>query len=346
MARRCWALPLCVVFLACSPARAVDDSKDLAALLSRADVASRGFRGEFETFRGEDQPNAPLDFRTDDLRPEFRGRLWVKGEDALVEFLGGPGMEPSGRDARDKSREIIQVLAASKDATFDFTALPRQNATLKIYNPDQPEWVRNRIDSQILDPLNAFSFAKTLINDEAVVRADPAKGQYSITAKYNDARNPSIVICDLAITDQTASISSKLAVGPPASVITIETLAEGDVQDGAIIPRRVVKRISAPGSGDVGPEWRDVTREVALFTPKDFEPAPFPITADFFKKYEKPYSVIQGDARQSNGFANAGRFTVVALVGLFTALWLVLRLLSRASRSTSKKPEEPFGDLL
>lgn len=311
-----------------------------------------GFRGEFETFRGEDQADAPLDFRTDGLRPKFKGRVWVKGDDALVEFLGNPGMTPAGGESRSKYSDIFQVLAASKDGTFDFTALAPTHATLKTYTPDQPEWVRNRIDSQILDPLSAFStingfpIATLLTNGEAVVRADPAKGQYSITAKHKDPGHPSTLTYDLAITDQAVRCSSKLTGGPPDSVITIETLAEGDIQSGTFIPRRVAKRTSAPGWGDTGPGWRDVTREVAHFTPKDFEPAPFPITADFFKKYERPYSVTQGDAKQFSGFIRVKWLTILVLFGLFTASGLFLWLRARESRSSGKKPEQPFPELL
>lgn len=358
MARRCWAFLLCVGLLPCSPTSAEDGSKELAELLSRADVVARGFRGEFETFSGEDQPEAPLDFRTEGLRWKARGRLWVKGDDALVEFLGYPGATPAGSESRYE--DIIQVLAASKDGTFDFTAVgpaAMYHATLKTYSPDQPEWVRNRIDSQILDPLKSLStisgypIATLVASGDAIVQANPAQGQYSITAQHKDPGHPSTLTYDLTITDQTVRCSSKLTAGPPASVITIETLAEGDIQSGTIIPRRVAKRISAPAWGNLGPGWRDVTREVTHFTPKSFDPAPFPITADYFKKYERSYSVTQGDSKQfGGGLIRLKRLTVLALVGLLTAAvvasGLVLWLRSRGSRSSAKKPERPFPELL
>jgi len=346
MARRLGALLLCVGLLPCVPSRAGDDSKDLAALLSRADVVARGFRGEFETFRGEDRPDEPLDFRTDGLKREFKGRLWVKGDDALVEFLGDPGMTPPGWNGRYKN--VVQALAASKNETFDFTAIgstAAPYANLRVYAPDQPEWVRNRIDSQVLDYLNAlstingFQVESLLTSAEAVVKADPAKGRYSITARHNDAKNPSTITYDLTISDQTVSCSSKLTTGPAASVIIIETMAEGEIQGETIIPRRVARRISAPAWGDMGPGLRDVTREVALFTPKDLEPAPFPISSDFFKKYERPYSVIQGDAGQSRWFFHAKRLTVLAFAGLLAASGLVLWLRSQRSRAGAKKPK-------
>jgi len=365
MARRCWAFLLCVGLLPCVHSRAADGSKDLAALLSRADVVARGFRGEFETFSGEDEQDSPLDFRTDGLKREFQGRLWVEGDDALVEFLGDPGMTPPGWKSRYK--DVVQALAASKDATFDFfsvgsTATPYAN--LKIYAPDQPEWVRNRIDSQILYYLNAlstingFKVESLLTSGDGVVRADPAKGQYSITARHNDAKNPSTLIYDLTVTDQSISCSSKLTAGPPASAITIETLAEGETRSGTIIPRRVAKRIS-------GPRFGAAKRGVAHFTPKDLEPAPFPITSDFFQKYERAYALIQDDG-QTGEFINAPlpkaslnlyldpnpidpsarrgakRLTVLALVGLLAAFGLALWLRFRENRTNWEKGPGPL----
>lgn len=53
MPRRVWVFVLCAGLLPGIPSRA-DDAKDLAALLERADVTARGFRGEFETFGGYD----------------------------------------------------------------------------------------------------------------------------------------------------------------------------------------------------------------------------------------------------------------------------------------------------
>lgn len=373
MPRRVWTFLLCAGLLFSVHSRA-DDSKDLAALLDRADLTARGFQGEFEIFQGQHHTDAPLDFGTDGLRREFRGRLWVEGDDALVEFLGVPGMAPPGWNGRYK--DIVQVLAASKNATFDFTAVDSTvtpYANLRVYPPDQPEWVRNRINSQILDYLNAistingFPVESLLASGDGVVRADPAKGQYSVTARYNDAKNPSTIIYDLAITDQTVRCSSKITAGPPTSVITIETLVEGDIHSGALIPRRVAKRIS-------GPKLGAAKREVAHFTPKDLAPAPFPITAPFFQKYERAYAVLQG-AAQTGEFINAPlskasldlhldpnpaapppasrrqtRLAVLAL-GVFLAATiaasgLVLWLRSRKGRSTSKKPEGPFRELL
>lgn len=351
MPRHVWACLLCMGLLLHIPSRAEDARDDLAALLSRADVTARGFRGEFEIFGGYDQPEKPLDFRTDDLRWKFKGRLWVRGADALVEFLRHPAATPS--ESNDPYKNLIQALAASEAGTFDFQSFAPGHATLKTYTPAQPERVRNRIDAEILDPLNAFStingfpIESLLTSGEAVVRADPATGRYSITAHRGGAKNPSNLTYELTVMDQTVNCSSKLTVGPPESAITIETLAEGDILSGALVPRRVAKRISAPAWGNLGPGQRDVTREVALFTPENLAAVPFPITPDFFKKYGWTYTVTQGAASTPNRFATP---TVLALgafaAALIAASGYLLRLWFRRGRSTSKKTNGPFGELL
>lgn len=356
MPRRVWTFLLCAgLLLPCALSRA-DEAKDLAALLERADVVARGFRGEFETFGGYDQPDAPLDFRTDDLRWKSKGRLWVKGDDALVELPRNPAAPPP--EWNGPYNDIIQVLAASRAGTFDFQPTGPGHATLTTYTPAQPEWVRNRIDAEVLLPLNVFStisgfpVESLLTSGDGVVRFDPSRGQYSVTAQHNDPKNPSTLIYDLTITDQTVRCSSKTTTGLPASAIIIETLAEGDNLNGTLTPRRVARRISAPAWGNLGPGERDVTREVVLFTPKDLEPAPFPITTDYFKKYEHAYTVTPGVTKHSRWPLNANWPTILALGALLlfaaaaAASGLVLWLRSRERRSTSKKPKGPLHDLL
>lgn len=117
-------------------------------------------------------------------------------------------------------KDIIQVLAASRAGTFNFWPSLPGYATLTTFTPAQPEWVRNRIDAEVLHPLNAFStingypVESLLTSGDGVVRFDPSKGQYSITARRNEAKNPATLIYDLTITDQTVRCSSKITTGP------------------------------------------------------------------------------------------------------------------------------------
>lgn len=95
-----------------------------------------------------------------------------------------------------------------------------------------------------------------------------------------------------------------------------------------------------------------MTREVVLFTPKDLEPAPFPITTDYFKKYEHAYTVPPSGTKHSRWPLNANWPTILALGALLllaaavAASGLVFWLRARERRSTSKKTEGPFRDLL
>lgn len=90
-----------------------------------------------------------------------------------------------------------------------------------------------------------------------------------------------------------------------------------------------------------------MTREVVLFTPTDLEPAPFPITTDYFKKYGHAYTVTPGETKHSRWLPSANWLTIPALgVLLLAAAGLVLWLRSRERRSTAKKPEGPFRELL
>jgi hypothetical protein len=291
---------LCVILFWCGCCRAQDDLRKVSARLSQADVLSSGFQGEFELLGTKEPADTPLDFRLEGLKPMGKGRLWVKSGSVLVEFLGGSELTAVGKGS--PFNDIFEVLAVSDDASYHFLTIGSTNtpyANLRIYTQgmSQMETVRARIDTNILDYLNSaatingFSVASLLTSRDCVVRVDEAKGSYSLRSEHRDAKNPSTVDYELTVKGHDVKCTSKLVAGAPAASVTIETLVEAELDHERIVPRRVAKRTSGPSAK---------SRHVMQFTPKDLGAVNFPITAEFFRKYQRDYVVLRGDAQESS----------------------------------------------
>lgn len=288
-----------------------DDLRKFSALLSQADVLSKGFQGEFLLHSGEDQTKNPLDFDLDGLQIKARGRLWVKSGNALAEFLGGSEMTAVGIGS--EFNDIVEVLASSDGTFFDFISIGSTvtpYANLRIYGPDNSQLVRPKLEVNVLQYLNAMtagnglSVESVLTDPNSVVRVDSARGYYSVHAEHKDAKNPATLDFEVTVTGREAKGKSLMIAGPRSTSITAETLVEAEVAEGRIVPRRVANRLSGPGYGVA-------RRNVMQFAPKELGTLTFPITAEFFKRYERDYAVLRGDAKESSEFVSAvpGKFS-------------------------------------
>lgn len=281
------------------------DLSQFSAILSQADVMSKNFQGEFICHSGESEDDRPLHFDLKGLKLQSQGRIWVESGNVVVEFLGGSEMTAVGKGSQ--YNDIEEVLALSDGTAYRFTAVGSTltpYANLRIQDPGKSNLISSSINENILVYLKAiteiggFPISSVLSVPNSVVRVDPSKGFYSVSAKYDDATNPASISYELTVVGSEVKCKSKLTTGIPARSLSIESLVEADLTDGVIIPRQVARRLSGPGYGVA-------RREIMKFTPKELEGLKFPITSQFFRRYERNFAVLQGESQESSEYVTA-----------------------------------------
>lgn len=291
-------LPL-LFFLVCCP-RPVwsgDELSDLSELLSLAAAPAENFRGTFVCYAGADDSTDPPDCERGGMAEQHRGRAWVGSGQAVIEFFDAssePSSESTGVDIRE-------VLAKSDSSLFRFTAVESsvtQFANLRVHDVAGGINVQRQIDESLLKPLKAiteiagFPITSVLASPDAEIEFDPVVGMYSVQA-HSGGASPASISFQLTINGREVNSRARLEMGPTASQILVESAAEADHVESAIVPRRVVTRTSGPGYGPG-------RREVVIIEPLELPDIAHPITIEYFRKYQRDFPVVYGDAADTS----------------------------------------------
>jgi hypothetical protein len=272
-----------------------DPRTELLEFLNKASKSNDTLSGKVEEFELPDTNIAAGSLPLKAEKTTSSARFHKQGENILFETSGNVELSNVGVDSRFNN--IADVIVFSEDQVFSFLPLGSGAdpfANLHIYRPKDVPHLRRRIDNSLVFVLasayqvSGLSVASAVISPDAKVSGDlqtglslhvisksPVKNELKYNVKASEGKFSTFAILDTQL-------------GESGSIV-YEVRSEGLWNGHSAIPDIVVKRVSGATFGN------PVVNQYKVGVEPSDEKIKFPIDKLFFKRYERDYTVSNGE---------------------------------------------------